>query len=282
MPRPKRPGWSRITITVSDEVSRHIRVRAAELGIEMGTFVNEAVQALLRAPPPPTGHPVPEAEPGFRSGRAPLKAGPPVLREAAGRPAGTAGTDPAGLAEFVYQQAIASPGSRVFSPLRHLQVAARLTANSLSAAMFRCFIASAWANAGREGAGVTDPGTLRFLDAVLQTLDRFFQELQIAFPIDESRVALWSPDSAAAFGTIIGRRLGQAFDGTDPEGSAQRVAASVSGMVKNLARVNPNAPELLGRDASAHLVSLLMLHETPPTKRGSDGDASDAGYGYFT
>ena len=41
MPRPKRPGWSKITLTVSDAVARYIRVQAAERGIEMGTFVDQ-------------------------------------------------------------------------------------------------------------------------------------------------------------------------------------------------------------------------------------------------
>ncbi|MDR3572293.1 MAG: hypothetical protein P4L50_00390 [Anaerolineaceae bacterium] len=44
MPRPKRSGWSKITITVSDKVARDIRVAAATKGIEMGTFVDQALR----------------------------------------------------------------------------------------------------------------------------------------------------------------------------------------------------------------------------------------------
>ena len=288
MPRPKRPGWSRITITVSDEISRHIRIRAAELGIEMGTFVNEAIAASLRSPQPPrpAAPPVPEVEPAFREHPALPRAAPANAPTGqAVPPAGSAGTHFARLADFAHQKAIANPESRLFSPLRHLQVADRLTATALSAAMFRTLIASACSSAGFELAGATDPGTLRFLDAVLQTLDRFFLQLHTAFPLDESRVALWTPGSASAFGTLFGRRLGRTMDGADLEGSAQRVSEAVAGMVKNLARVNANAPELLAREVPERLVSLLTLHEIPLKKRdsrGPDGDASDSGYGYFT
>ncbi|WP_286354886.1 hypothetical protein [Geothrix oryzae] len=44
MARPKRPGWSKITITVSEKVAKEIRVRSAELGIEMGTFVDQTIR----------------------------------------------------------------------------------------------------------------------------------------------------------------------------------------------------------------------------------------------
>ncbi|MDR3572300.1 MAG: hypothetical protein P4L50_00425 [Anaerolineaceae bacterium] len=44
MPRPKRPGWSKITITVSDKVAREIRVLAAGAGIEMGTYVDRTIR----------------------------------------------------------------------------------------------------------------------------------------------------------------------------------------------------------------------------------------------
>lgn len=44
MPRPKRPGWSKITITLSEEIAREIRVKSSELGIEMGTFVDQTVR----------------------------------------------------------------------------------------------------------------------------------------------------------------------------------------------------------------------------------------------
>jgi hypothetical protein len=44
MPRPKRPGWSKITLTISDKVAREIRLRSAELNIEMGTFVDRTIR----------------------------------------------------------------------------------------------------------------------------------------------------------------------------------------------------------------------------------------------
>ena len=44
MARPKRPGWSKITITVSEKVAKEIRVRSAEIGIEMGTFVDQTIR----------------------------------------------------------------------------------------------------------------------------------------------------------------------------------------------------------------------------------------------
>ena len=44
MPRPKRPGWSRITITVSEEVSGEVRVKSAERYQEMGTFVDQTIR----------------------------------------------------------------------------------------------------------------------------------------------------------------------------------------------------------------------------------------------
>jgi len=51
VPRPKRKGWNKITITVSDKVAREIRVRSAELGIEMGTFVDQTIRDHEMIPP---------------------------------------------------------------------------------------------------------------------------------------------------------------------------------------------------------------------------------------
>jgi hypothetical protein len=44
MPRPKRPEWTKITITVSKKIAQEIRLRSAELNIEMGTFVDQTIR----------------------------------------------------------------------------------------------------------------------------------------------------------------------------------------------------------------------------------------------
>jgi hypothetical protein len=44
VPRPKRPGWSKITLTISDKVAREIRLHSADLNIEMGTFVDQTIR----------------------------------------------------------------------------------------------------------------------------------------------------------------------------------------------------------------------------------------------
>jgi len=286
MPRPKRPGWSKITITVSDEVARYIRVQAADQGIEMGTFVDRTLGASLRAAKAPQATPPPDPPPPSPAQPAAGRAGPPIAPDLMDLfPAEASGDNPTRMAEFAYQKAVADPDSRVFRPLRHLQVADDLSPATLSAALFRSIVSSALSAADFEvrcGFGVR---TLKFLDAVLQTADQFFRQLQAEFPADDFRMSLWTPHSAAAFGILFGKRIGEPVNGPDLEETAQRVSAAVIGMLKGLTRTNPKAAEFLKREAPAHQASILTLNETQARRRdqrGADGDAPDTGYGYFT
>ncbi len=291
MPRTKRPGWSRITLTVSAEVARYIRVQAADQGIEMGTFVDRAMGALLRAAqethanaaPPSDAAPVSHAPRKVQSIGPPISPSMPDLVDL--YPAEMGGDNPSRMAEFTYQKAIADPGSKVFSPLKHLKVADHPSPAAISEAMFRSVISNALSATDVEVGGGFGARTIRFLDALLQTVDQFSQQLQVEFPVDDFRMALWTPHSAAAFGIIFGKRLGAPVHAKDPGGAAKTVSEAVIGMIKGLCRTNPNVPELLKRAAPPHLASLLTLHETlakKPGPRVSDGDASDCGYGYFT
>ena len=287
MPRTKRPGWSRITVTVSAEVARYIRVQAAEQGIEMGTFVDKTMGALLRSAQEPHGPAAPPHDPA-PAARAPgtvPPAGPSRPDPMDTYPAEVSGDNPTRMAEFTYQKAIAHPGSGVFSPLKHLEVADHGAPTAISEALFRAIIASALSATDVEVGGGFGARTLRFLDALLQTLDQFSRQLQAEFPDDAFRMALWTPQSAAAFGILFGKRLGAPAPGRDPEGTANTVSGAVIAMLKGLARTSPNLPELLKRAAPAQLASLLALSETLARKRDQrspDGDASDSGYGYFT
>ena len=192
MPRPKRPGWSRITITVSDVVAKYIRVQAADQGIEMGTFVDRTINAWLRSIQAPEATATPPSGPGpaATAQRATNKIGPiapTTLDLMDSYPAAVDGDNPTRMAEFAYQKAVANPGSKVFLPLKHLRVADHATPDTISSIMFRSIIASALSAADfevRSGFGVR---TLKFIDAVIQTADQFYRQLQIEFPVDAVR-----------------------------------------------------------------------------------------------
>jgi hypothetical protein len=47
MPRPKRKGWKPVTLTLSEEAARLLRVHSADRGVEMGTLATSLIMAQL-------------------------------------------------------------------------------------------------------------------------------------------------------------------------------------------------------------------------------------------
>ena len=78
---------------------------------------------------------------------------------------------------------------------------------------------------------------------------------------------MWTPNSAAAFGMIIGERLGGASKGGSPGEAAEMVATAVKAMVINLCRRKPDFPELLRREPPSVIEGYLLDHERTGSRR---------------
>lgn len=48
MARPKREGWKPVTVTLSEEAARRLRMHAAAKKKEMGTLMDEIIRMTLR------------------------------------------------------------------------------------------------------------------------------------------------------------------------------------------------------------------------------------------
>lgn len=272
MPRPKRPGWSKITITVSEEVSREIRILAASRGEEMGTLVDYAIKHLTGLAASRGG--ASEEIPSW----IPARAIRPVVSETVSHRATAIGRgNPIRVAVFVLQKLNDDPIAGPFTPLKHLKVTGRLTLQSISASMFRSIIAKAIPAAQFEVGAETDAKTMKFLDAVIQSTDRFIRCLKTAFRLDAEWRTVWTPKSAASFGILFGERLAKSLDEDTVETASEEAAVAVAGMVVSLVRERSDATELLKDGHPSALAALLIQGSHPKRRRRDPESFSDEG-----
>ena len=270
MPRPKRPGWSKITITVSEEVSREIRILAASRGEEMGTLVDYAIKHLTGLAASRGG--ASSAIPSW----IPARAIRPVEPRAVSLRATAIGRgNPNRVSEFVLQKLSENPIASPFTPLKHLKVTNRLSLQSISAPMLRSIISEAITAAKFEVGSESDPRTLKFLDAILQSVDRFIHCLQTAIPLDAERRRVWTRNSATAFGTLFGERITASLEKGTVEKASKAASVAVAEMVKTFLRRRPNALALLRDEQPIALVDYLV-QDSRPRRRG-ETEPSSAG-----
>lgn len=275
MPRPKRPGWSKITLTVSEEVAREIRLQAVERGMEMGTVVDLAIRAL-------PGFPVfPRTQPATSSAGIRKPGHSPAASEAgSNHPASTehriGGGQPYRIAAFVVDRLNQRENKPTFLPLKHLALTHRTNGHGISANRFKKLIAASVSESGVTIGSESDTATLRFLNAVIQTADQFFLKLGTPFPQSAARMALWTENAVKAFGTIIGERLVALQKTSDPVKKAPQIAEALTRMVENTQRRQPNLVHRLHTEPPPALVALLTEHETlRPRRQAEDPMESD-------
>ena len=275
MPRPRRPGWSKVTITISDEVGREIRVRAAELGVDMGTFVDQAIRDREGCFSPSSHLELDQVEtPNRRRGshKDPTLPPAPVARKVQTiRRARIGGGAPDRIAEFVFQNAILNQDTKLFSPVDSARITLRQGRHSMSAALFKGIIAHAVRSSQLVLGDKSDQKSIKFLDALVQCTQHFYQQFEQAFPLDGERQALLTPITAAALGIILGERLALLFETGTSEMIAIEIATGVMRMVKKWHRYNENAAEMLKVTPVDTLVAHLRMYEQPSKHAFADG-----------
>jgi hypothetical protein len=234
MPRPKRPGWSKITITVSEEVAQAIRINAAERNTMMGTFVDELVRSHWAVSKPPSRELPQSTElqvrfpPETLSDTAPERPISKAFSECQG--------EPESIADFLYREALVANTADVFSPLPSLKVFRGQTGDGIAYSAFEAFITSAIELTPIYGCTEWDEETRSQLNSMLLALECLYQRFDEEVPY-KPRV-IWGNAAASAFGSILEELI---LDGGGADDEVAKSVSRVTQMVKNLLQSFPTA-----------------------------------------